>query len=94
LKEIKMNSGMTKSEVIGSSVGGVAGAGVSVSGSVLAISTAGSVPGLSAAGIATGVAAIGGSMIGGIIVCTGGTAILVGAGAYGGYKLVRWWQKQ
>lgn len=84
--------GLTKGEVIGSSVGGVTGAGAGITGSIAAISASGQVAGLSAAGITTGLSAIGGgSMIGGVIICTGGTAILVGAGIYGGYKLARWW---
>ena len=91
-KETRIEQGgMTRNEVIGSSVGGVAGAGVGVGSSVVAISTAGTT-GLSATGITTGLAAIGGSMIGGVVVLTAGTAIIVGAGIYGGYKLVHWYQ--
>jgi hypothetical protein len=82
---------IAKNEVVGASVGGVVGSGVGITGSVAAISVAGEVAGLSAAGIASGLASIGGSMIGGVVVLTGGTVILAGAGLYGGYRLLRWW---
>jgi hypothetical protein len=85
--------GMTRDEVIGAGAGGIVGAGAGIGTSVVAISATGTVTGLNAAGIASGLAAIGGgSMIGGVIVTTGGTAIVVLACAYGGYKVVQWWQ--
>jgi len=84
------NGGMTRDEVAATIGSAAAGGVIGAAGSVAAVSAAGSVSGLSAAGIASGLTAIGGSMIGGVVVCTGGVAILVIAGGYGGYRLIRW----
>jgi len=85
--------GMTTEQMVGAGVGGTVGAGIGAGGSVIAISNAGLVAGLSGPGISSGLFAIGGgSMIGGVVVLTAGTAIIVGAGIYGGYKLVHWYQ--
>lgn len=80
---------MKTKEKIGTGVGGIVGATSGTGGSLLAISAAGSVPGLGAAGITSGLAAIGGSMVGGLIVCTGGTAVVTVGACYLGYKLVK-----
>jgi hypothetical protein len=77
-------------DAVGAGAGGVVGAGGGAAGSVLTVSATGAVSGLSGAGISSGLAAIGGSMVGGIVVCTLGTAALTLAGGYGGYRLVKW----
>ena len=80
-------------EKIGAGVGGTAGTGLGVSGGVAAVSAAGG-GGLSGSGIMAGLAAIGGTAIGGIAVIAAGTVAVAGAGAYGGYRLVKWWKKR
>jgi hypothetical protein len=68
----------------GSSVAGGAGA--------VAVVAAAGTPGLSAVGISSGLAAVGGTMAGGIVVLTAGTAIATAATAYGAYRLFKWWR--
>lgn len=85
--------GMTKAQAVGATVGGVAGAGTGIGGSVVLVTTIGTSAGYTGgAAITAGLAAIGGSLVGGIVVVTGGTALLAAGGIYGGYKLVRWYQ--
>jgi hypothetical protein len=103
-RQMKLEQGgMTQQEVKGAVVGGATGGAVGVGGSVAAISKMGTIAGLSGTGITSGLKAIGvaaglksipiagGAMLGGIVVCTGGTVLLVGAVGYGGYRAVRWW---
>ncbi len=82
-----------KTEVAGAVSGAAVGTAGGIASSVAAISTAGSVSGLGAAGITSGLATIGGSMLGGVAVLSGGTVLLAGAFGYGGYKLAKWFKK-
>jgi len=73
------NDSITK-KVVGAA--GTTGAIAGTSIAVVAVSEAGTVVGLSASGITSGLAAIGGTMIGGVVVCaaiaTGGVAVVGG----------------
>ena len=81
-------------EKIGIGAGGAAGTAAGVGGGVAAVSSAGTVAGLSGPGVMAGLAAIGGTVVGGIAVIAVGTAACAGAGAYGGYRLVKWLRKR
>lgn len=82
----------TKKGKLGSATaGGAVGTVAGVSGSSAAVSASGSVAGLSASGFTSGLAAIGGgSMIVGSAILMVGTVILAGGGAYGGYKIYKY----
>lgn len=56
------------------------------------MSAAGTTAGLSGPGIISGLAAIGGTAIGGVAVIAVGSVVLAAAGAWGGYKLVKWFK--
>jgi len=72
-------------EAVGTVVGAAVGASAGMAGSVAAISAAGTA-GLSGAGITSGLTVIGGSMLGGMAVLTGGVLLLAAGGAFLGYK--------
>jgi hypothetical protein len=77
-------------EKVGAGVGGAAGTAAGVGGGVAAVSAAGTTAGLSGPGIMAGLTAIGGTALGGIAVIAVGSVALAAAGAFGGYKLVKW----
>ncbi len=77
-----------KRSAVGAAVGGFVGASTGIAGTITSISAAGTSAGLSGAGITSGLAAIGGgTMLGGLVVATGGVAVLAVAGVYLGHKL-------
>lgn len=60
-----------------------------MAGAIASISAAGTTTGLSGAGIASGLAAIGGgTMVGGLVVASGGVALLAIGGVFLGRKLM------
>ena len=76
-------------DIAGQVAGGAVGAGVGMAGSIATISAAGTTAGLSGAGIASGLAAIGGgSMLGGIVVASGGVALFAIGGVFLARKLM------
>lgn len=76
-------------EIIGTATGASVGAAAGMGGTVAAVSSLG-VTGLSGPGIVSGLAALGGgSMLGGLVVATGGTALLVGGLGYAGYRIAK-----
>jgi hypothetical protein len=78
-----------RKKLAGELVGGALGAGAGMTGAVASISAAGATTGLSGAGIASGLAAIGGgTMLGGLVVATGGVALLAVSGVFLGRKLI------
>jgi hypothetical protein len=79
-----------QNEEAAGALGGVVGTGAGVGGVVATVSAVGTVPGLSAAGITSGLAAMGfGSMMTGIIIATGGVAMLGIGCAVGARHLYR-----
>jgi len=75
--------------MIGAAAGAGVGAAAGMGATVAAISGLG-VSGLSGPGIVSGLAALGdGSMLGGLVVATGGTALLVGGLGYAGYRIAK-----
>ncbi|MGB7157163.1 MAG: hypothetical protein WBD40_03790 [Tepidisphaeraceae bacterium] len=82
--------------VIAAGSGAVVGTGAGVAGSTALISVAGTT-GLSSAGIMSGLAtigsAVGGTAVVGVAILSVGTVALAAGGAYGGYRLVKWWRK-
>jgi hypothetical protein len=90
LKEIINMETNDKDELIGAAAGAGLGAATGMGSSVAAVSAAGSVAGLSGPGIAAGLSAIGGgSMVGGLVVATGGTALLAVGLGYVGYRIAK-----
>jgi hypothetical protein len=83
----KPDNASTK-QLIGAVAGGAVGAGAGMAGAIASISFAGSATGLSCAGISSGLAAIGGgTMLGGLVVATGGVALLAIGGVIVGRML-------
>jgi hypothetical protein len=75
-------------QLAGAVAGGAVGTGVGITGAIASISAAGTT-GLSGAGITTGLAAIGGgTMVGGLVVASGGVALLAIGGVFLGRKLM------
>ncbi|HRH97112.1 MAG TPA: hypothetical protein PLB55_14320 [Prosthecobacter sp.] len=87
-----MNENDDSKNTVGMAVGAGVGASAGIAGTIAAVSATGTTAGLSGAGITSGLAAIGGgTMLGGLIVATGGVALLAVGCAYIGAK---YWGKK